>query len=207
MKLAIFGATGKTGKSLVEQALAAGHSVTTLARNPEKLGITHANLRMVKGDVLDANAVAETLRGADAVLTTLGPAPDAPPDVLSRGVGNIIHAMRAAGLMRLIVMSSLGIGDSKRQVPFAFKMACLLIPVLRRSMKDHEITDQLVRESGLDWTLVRAGGLRDGPAMANYKSGLDRTTIAGWINRPDVADFMLKQVGDASYVRKTPWVT
>jgi hypothetical protein len=109
--------------------------------------------------------------------------------------------------MRLIVMSSLGIGDSRHQVPFAFKMACRMVPVLRRSMKDHEVTDGLVRESGLDWTLVRAGGLRDGPPTGNYKSGLDSTTVAGWINRPDVAEFMLQQVDDATYVRKTPWVT
>lgn len=207
MRLALFGATGKTGKPLVEQALAAGHSVTALARDPAKLGMEHASLRVVQGDVLDANAVAETLRGAEAVLTTLGPAPDAPPDVLSRGIGTIINAMRAAGQKRLIVMSSMGIADSKHQVPFAFKMACLLIPVLRRSMNDHEVTDKLVRGSNLDWTLVRAAGLRDGPLMGNYKSGLDSTTIAGWINRPDVADFMLKQVGDTTYVRKTPWVT
>jgi putative NADH-flavin reductase len=207
MRLAIFGATGKTGRPLVARALAAGYSVTALARNPAKLGIEHANLRVVKGDVLDVNAVSETLRGADVALTTLGPAPDAPPDVLSRGVANVINAMRAAGQKRLIVMSSMGIADSKHQVPFAFKMACLLIPVLRRSMKDHEVTDKLVRESGLDWTLVRAGGLRDGPPMGNYKSGLDSTTIAGWINRPDVAEFMLRQVSDSTYVRKTPWVT
>ena len=207
MKLAIFGATGKTGMPLVEQALAAGHSVTALARTPAKLGIQHANLRVVPGDVLDPAAVAETLRGADVAISTLGPAPDAPPDVLSRGIGTIIAAMRAAGLRRLIVLSSLGIGDSRHQVPLAFKIACMVIPVLKRSMQDHEVTDRLVRNSGLDWTLIRAGGLKDGPRAGNYRSGVDGDVIAGWIHRADVADFLLKQVNEATFVRQTPWVT
>lgn len=207
MQLAVFGATGKTGRLLVEQALAAGHGVAALARNPARLGIEHPQLRVVQGDVLDPAAVAETLRGAEVVLSTLGPAPGAPPDVLSRGLANIIAAMRRAGLRRIIVMSSLGVGESRHQVPLAFKIACLLIPVLRRSMRDHEATDRLVRESGLDWTLVRAGGLKDGPRTGSYRSGLDPKVIAGWINRADVAEFLLKQVTDATYVRQTPWVT
>jgi putative NADH-flavin reductase len=207
MKLAIFGATGKTGRPLVAQALAAGHSITALARDPAKLDIVHPALRIVAGDVREPAAVAETIRGADAVLSTLGPAPDAPPGILSRGIGNIIEAMRVVGQRRLIVLSSLGIGDSSHQVPLVFRIACFVIPLLRRSMKDHQVTDQLVRSSGLDWTLIRAGGLKDGPRTGTYKSGVDAHVIAGWIHREDVADFMLKQAGDATFVRQTPWVT
>lgn len=201
MKVAVFGATGGTGQQVVAQALAAGHTVQALARTPEKLP-AHAGLTVIAGNVLDPQAVARTVAGVDAVICSLGTSANNPPEVVSNGTANIIAAMDASAVRRLVVVTSLGVGDSKNQVPFAFRM--IMQTVLRKVMEDKERQERLVRESGLDWVIVRPGGLTDGEATGIYRFGLKRDIMAGQVARADVAGFVLKQLTDDTFLRQAP---
>ena len=207
MKIAVFGATGRTGRPFVEQALAAGHQVCALARDPGKLGLKHAQLTVMAGNALYREAVAKTVAGCDAACSMLGPAPHSPPDIVSLATGHIIEAMQQRGVRRLVVMSSMGVGTSRKQVPFSYKVACLLIPILRRTMADLERTETLVRQSGLEWTIVQAAGLRDGPATGRYVFGTDPKLRAGFVNRADVAAFLLRELAAPTFVRQAPSIT
>jgi len=206
MKIAVFGATGGTGRQVVEQALAAGHQVTALARNPSKLMLANANLTVVTGNVLNAANVEETLQGADAVVVSLGNTESNPDYIVSLGTQVIVAAMQRMGApRRIVVVSSLGVGDSKDQVPFAFKL--LMKSVLRKPMEDKERQEALVKASDLDWTIVRPGGLTNGPATGRYQSGLDTKIGAGQVSRADVAAFVLKQLTDSTYLHQAPAIS
>ncbi len=205
MKIAVFGATGGVGRAFVTQALAAGHALTALARDPARLDIEDARLSVVAGNVLDAASVAKTVEGCDAVLCTLGNTANNPDLVVSKGTAEIIRAMEAHAVRRLVVISSLGVGDSKDQVPFAFKM--LMKTVLRKAMEDKEAQEALVQRSHLDWTIIRPGGLNNEPASGNYKAGLDRSIGAGMVSRADVAAFALQELVSPQYLRQTPSIT
>lgn len=206
MHVAVFGATGGTGRQVVQQALAAGHRVTALVRNPDRLGIRHDDLTVVVGDVLDADKVTQTLAGADAVVISLGNTANNPDYIVSQGTQVIVDAMKRLGRpKRIVVVSSLGVGESKDQVPFAFKM--LMKTVLKKPMEDKERQEAIIKGSGLDWTIVRPGGLTDGPATGRYKAGLDPKIVAGQVSRADVAAFVLQQLTDDIYLRKAPAIT
>ena len=153
MKIAVFGATGGTGKQVVQQALAAGDRVTALVRDPAKLAVDSANLTVVTGNVFDAAKVEETLQNADAVVVSLGNTDSNPDYVVSQGTQVIVDAMKRLGQpKRIVIVSSLGVGESKDQVSFTFKM--LMSTVLRKPMEDKERQEALVKASGLDWTIV-----------------------------------------------------
>ena len=207
MKLIVFGATGGTGQHLVKQALAQGHMVTAFVRNPAKFGVSHTGLRIVQGDVLDAASVEQAVSGHDAVLAALGaPARDT-NKVRSEGTRNIISAMEKTGVRRLVCQTSLGYGDSIQvldRTPFYFRH--IIVPFfLRRAFADHQLQEDLIQRSRLDWIIVRPGNLTDGERTGRYRHGFQATdkTITVNISRADVADFMLGQLSDNTYLRKT----
>jgi putative NADH-flavin reductase len=205
MKLTIFGATGGTGVQVLQQALAAGHTVTILARDPAKVTTQNPHLTVVAGNVLNQSDVEKALAQAETVVCTLGNTGNNPDDVVSAGTQQIVNAMQRRGIKRLIVVSSLGVGDSKNQVPFFFKV--LAATVLRKTMKDKEAQEALVRASGLDWTIVRPGGLTDGPRTGSYRFGMDASLTAGRVTRADVADFILRELERNEFVRMAPAIT
>ncbi|MCB9130131.1 MAG: SDR family oxidoreductase [Anaerolineales bacterium] len=206
MQIAVFGATGGTGQQVVQQALAAGHSVSALVRDPSRLAAQDERLTVVEGDVLDRAKVDETVSGADAVIVSLGNTSNNPDYIVSRGTEVIVDSMTAAGKpMRLIVVSSLGVGESRDQVPFAFKM--LMNTVLKKAMDDKERQEALVKASGFDWIIVRPGGLTNGPATGSYKAGVDVKLTAGQVSRADVAAFVLLQLDDDTYLHQAPAIT
>ena len=205
MIIAVFGATGGTGKQVVQQALEQGHTVRALVRAPRKLALNHENLHVVEGNVLEQESVETTLAGAGAVVCSLGHSDNNPPDVVSAGTANIIAGMQALAIKRLVVVTSLGVGDSIDQVPFFFKT--LMKTVLRQAMADKEVQEQLVRESGLDWIIVRPGGLTDEPFTGQYHAGTDKSIGAGSVSRANVAHFVLRQVQEDQYLRQTPAIS
>ncbi|MBM4195682.1 MAG: SDR family oxidoreductase [Gammaproteobacteria bacterium] len=208
MKLAIFGAAGKTGRLLVGQALAAGHVVRGLARDPAKVGIQHENLSIVTGNALDPAAVAETIRGSEVVLSALGIGAGNPPDAITRAVKNIVAAMQSQGQRRLIAISSIGIGDSYHQVPLRFKIVMKTIPILRTTMADIGHMEQFIRTTALDWIIVRPGGLEDGTARGRWSVSTPADKLsAGNLPRADVAAFMLAQLTADTWLGKTPGIT
>ena len=198
MKIAVFGATGGTGKQVVQQALAAGDRVTALVRDPAKLAVDSANLTVVTGNVFDAAKVEEPLQNADAVVVSLGNTDSNPDYVVSQGTQVIVDAMKRLGQpKRIVIVSSLGVGESKDQVSFTFKMLMSTVP--RKPMEDKERQEALVKASDLDWTIVRPGGLTDSPATGNYKMGLDPEIGAGQVDRAAEAAFVTKKLTDSTH--------
>ena len=204
MRLIIFGPTGGTGRELVRQALDRGHTVTAFAREPAALG-EHDGLELIAGDVLDAGAVERAVDGHEAVLCALGRPATSPGRLRSEGTGHIVRAMQRSGSGRLICLSTIGIGDTRQLMPPLYRY--VLVPsLLRRTFTEHARQESVVRSSGLDWTVVRAGVLTDGPHTGRYAHGFPPTDRSHQIevSRADVADFMLEQVEDGTYVRAAP---
>lgn len=204
-RIALFGATGGTGRQIVAQALEAGHIVQALVRDPARLPVQHPHLHLITGNVLDSDAVERTITGADAVIVSLGNTANNPDWIVSEGTKVIVAAMHKLGVRRLIVISSLGVGDSRDQVPTFFKV--LMKTALKKPMEDKERQEQIVAASGLDWTIVRPGGLTNGPRTGRYRAGLDRSIVAGQVSRADVAEFVLRQLDDLTYRHKAPAIT
>jgi putative NADH-flavin reductase len=209
MKLLIFGSTGGIGRRLVEQALAQGHAVTAFARHPAKLDIEHANLKVAQGDVMDLAAVERAMQGQEAVLSALGTPALTKNTVRSEGTRNVIRAMEKTGVRRLVCLSSIGIGDSRDMLPFHYKY--ILVPLLlRQGFAEHELQEDCVKQSQTEWTIVRPGAFTNGNRTGVYRHGLpfsNGKAIKAKISRADVADFMLQQSTDHTYLHKAPWVS
>lgn len=208
MKVLVFGASGGTGRELVKQALAQKHAVIAYVRDQARFDIKHADLRVVVGDVKDYASVEGAVRGQDAVLSALGAAsPLKRNPTLTEGVRNIIRAMEQAGVRRFIYVSFLGVSDSRDQMGFLGQH--IIAPfVLHKPTADHEVKEGLIKESRLDWTIVRPPKLTSGPRTGVYRSGerVEPKSVLPSISRADVADFMLKQLVDDAYLRKAPSV-
>src|SRR6195256_1118392 len=208
LRVVIVGATGGTGRQLVQQALAQGHQVTAFVRNPARLPVEHANLRIVTGDVLDYASVETAMRGQSAVLCALGHKRFFYPNkIQSNGMRNILGAMKACDVPRLICESALGIGNSvgRLGLPHTFFILPLILPFY---MWDKLRQEQLVVASDRDWIIVRPGMLTNGPARGSYRHGPDAGSYL-WpvaISRADVANFMLKQLADDSYLGTAPGI-
>ena len=205
MNLLIFGATGSVGCLVVEQTLEKGHMVTAFVRNPEKLDIKHENLKVVKGDVMDTKSVEKAVQGKEAVVCVLGAGKKRKGTIRSEGTQQIIKAMEKAGIQRLICQSPLGAGDSWENLNFFWKYIMFGF-LLREVFADHERQEEYVKQSNLEWTIVRPGAFVDGERTGNYRHGFpgDDKTSKLKIARADVADFILKQLTDGSYIHKTP---
>lgn len=207
MRLVVFGSTGGTGRRLVELALARGHAVAAFVRDPAGLGGEHANLEVVRGDVTDLASVAGAVKGRNAVLSAIG-AGAKRSTLRTDGTRNIVRAMAEAGVRRLVSLSALGVGDSRDILPLHYKY--VIVPVLlRHAFADHEDQEEVVRQSPLDWTIVRPGNLTDGARTGAYRHGFTATDKATRlkVSRADVAEFMLNQLTDDTYLRGTPGVS
>jgi putative NADH-flavin reductase len=211
MKLLIFGSTGGTGRHIVEQALEQGHTVTAFVRDPSKLSLQHPNLKTFQGDVMNRESLVPAMEGQDVVLSALGSPANKVGTMRSQGTKNIIEAMESKGIQRLICQTSLGYGDSLKvldKTSFVFKY--IIVPfVLRKTFKDHELQEQHIKKSKLDWVIVRPGNLTDTAKTGVYRHGFAATDkhIQVEVSRADVADFMLKQINDRTYVHQTPGVS
>jgi len=206
MKVLIFGATGTVGRELVTQGLEKGHIVDAFVRDPSKLAISHANLEIIEGDVMDSAAVDRAVAGHDAVLIALGAGSKG--QVRSTGTRNIIQAMQKSGIRRLVCLSTLGVGDSQGNLNFFWKYIMFGM-LLRAAFADHVSQEDQVIRSGLDWTIVRPAAYTDGERTGNYRHGFPATEkgLKLKISRADVADFVLAQLTDESYIRMTPGVS
>lgn len=202
MNVIIFGATGTVGSELVKQALDKGYTVTAFVRTPSKLELTHPNLNLIQGDVMNYAAVEKAVQGQDAVLCALGAGRKG--IIRSEGTKHIVQAMEKANVKRFICQTTLGIGDSKETLTFFWKYIMFGL-LLRAAFADHVLQEAYIQQSKLDWTIVRPGAFTNGERTGSYQhfegaiKGLELK-----ISRADVADFMLKQLDDDSYLYKTP---
>lgn len=207
MKILVIGATGPTGQQIVEQGLAQGHQVTALVRNPDKFEIQHNSLQIVKGDILDPASL-DAVQQQDAVISSLGTKKIGlePVTVLSEGTKNLLQAMERHSVKRLICITGLGAGDSKGHGGLLYDKLILSV-ILRRIYDDKDRQEAEIRQSNLDWVIVRPGILTNHPAKGNYRVLTDLTGVmAGKISRADVAAFVLQQITDDRYLYQTPLV-
>ncbi|MGB3637188.1 MAG: SDR family oxidoreductase [Rivularia sp. (in: cyanobacteria)] len=203
MKLVIFGSTGSVGNQVVEQALEQGHTVTAFVRNPNKLNLQHPDLNIFTGDVMNPALVEEAVIGHDAAICILGSGKKLSGNVRSQGTKNIIQALEKAGIKRFICQSTLGAGDSWSNLNFYWKYIMFGF-ILRKVFADHQIQEKYVQQSDLDWTIIRPAAFVEGTRTGKYRHGFpssDRTSSLT-ISRPDVADFILKQLNDNTYCGK-----
>lgn len=208
LRILIVGATGGTGRQLVQEALEQGHEVTVFVRSPEKVKIEHANLRIAQGDVLDYASMESAMQGQDAVLSALGHKRFfGPTKILSEGTGNILRAMKGCHVARFICESSLGVGNTAGRLglPATFLFVPMILPFY---LWDRVRQEKLIEESDTDWIIVRPAALTNGSARGSYRHGPNVGSYI-WpnrISRADVADFMLKQLNDDTYLGTAPGV-
>lgn len=205
MRLTIFGASGGTGRQLVEQALAGGSQVTAVVRDPARLGVpAHPRLRVVTADIMDPASILPAVTGADAVLTAAGPRGTGPTTVITDSVRSIAAAMGKAGTARLVALSGSIVADDGE----SFYLRYVLKPIARRTFlknvcADMRLAEAAIAATDLNWTIMRPPSLTDGPATGKYRTALDRGLTRGIrVSRPDMAACMLALVGDAAAVRR-----
>ncbi|MEK7875855.1 MAG: SDR family oxidoreductase [Pseudomonadota bacterium] len=208
MNILIVGATRGIGRQVLEQALASGHSVSALVRDPQRLATQHERLRVVRGDILDPNSVAVAMDGQNAVCCSIGVKVPWPIiTVFSEGTKNLLRAMKQAGIKRLICVTGIGTGDSRGHGGFFYD--CVFYPLVAWPIyADKDRQESLIRASKVDWTIVRPGFLTNGPMTRSYRVLTNLTGVtAGWISRADVAHFMLTELQSNQYLRQAPLLT
>lgn len=207
MKLTIFGASGRTGRVLVDQALAAGHAVTAFVRDPAKLPVKHDRLTAVQGDATDPAAVARAVAGADAVLCAIGHTKNSPADMQAVATRNIIAAMQKHNVKRLVSLTGAGV-PAPQDEPKMFDhfMRFALATFSGKVLRDAVAHVKLIQASSLEWIVVRGPMLTDGPHTGQYKVGWVGMKAKPQVARADVADFMLKQAADTTYLGKMPMI-
>jgi putative NADH-flavin reductase len=206
VKVLIIGATGATGQILMREALAQGDEVTALARDPSALASEDPRLRVLQGNVLDVSSVEAAVAGQDAVLSALGTRSTRPTTLFSESTHNVIGAMKKQGVRRLICITGVGAGDSKGHVGFLYDR--IMLPfVVKNIYEDKTRQEEAIKQSDLDWVIVRPARLTDEPARGEYNVFLGGSYTAKTISRGDVVAFMLAQLTDDTYVRKMPVIS
>lgn len=211
MKLTIFGASGRTGVQVVEQALAAGHDVVAVIRDPAKLTVRHERLQIIQAELTDEAAVADAVRGADAVLATLSPKMlGGPPELpLAAGTRAMLSAMREHGVRTLVYSWGPSILTLRNPLLRAVRSASFalfrVLPMTRSLVSETDAVGQAIRGSDRDWTIVAVTAPNDMPGSGSVKA---RTATGsgdrvGWrISRADIAGFMLTQAEDPHYAQQ-----
>jgi putative NADH-flavin reductase len=207
-RVLIIGASKGIGLAAVNRALACGHKVRALARSAGRIEINNANLEKRKGNALDPDDVTSALVGIDAVIQVLGVAAGpgmifGPIRLFSDSTRVLVPAMQKASVSRLICVTGFGAGDSRSKVDCLQGMMFRL--VLGRAYDDKDVQERLIRKSNLDWVIVRPVILTSGPRIGRYRVLVDpKLWRNGFMSRADVADFLVRQIEDDTYLRKTP---
>lgn len=216
MKTVVFGANGPTGRQLVDRLADSGHAVNAVTRRPEALPVaTHelgeGRVEAVRADVFDEKAVAAALQGADVVLSVLGvPFTGKPVDTYSTGTANIVSAMRAAGMRRLVVTSSTGAHHYRDRRDATLSLQ-IFEPIISATIgktvyRDMRRMEEIVEDSGLDWTIVRPSTLFDAERVSRYVCGMV-PPVGAFTSRIDLAHYLATLVGDTASVGTTPIVS
>lgn len=208
MKLLVLGATGRSGRLIVQKALKDGHQVTAIVRDPAKVGETRAEL--VQGTPYDYETIEKAIEGCDAVICTLNVSRTsdnpwaklrAPKDLISRSVAHALKAMGQKNVKRIITLSVLGAGDSKKSMPVGFNFFISLTN-LKYAFRDHERQEELLADSNTDWTAIRLPMLSDAVGEAESLVNMGDGKLKNKINRESVARFVLSILDEPQYYKK-----
>jgi putative NADH-flavin reductase len=212
MKVAIFGATGFSGKAILNAAISQQHQVTVLVRNKSAILIQDKNLNIIEGNVLDRNTVAEVLKNNDAVIQCLG--------VGGKGNGKfttfisdatkiIVEEMEKQQIKRLIAMSNVGAGNSVSFQPWIFTK--IILPYFMKWLKvlidDKNRMEPIIMNSELDWTIVRCPNIVDKTPKENVLATLDGKGLKLAVTLGDMAEFIIQQLTDNAYSRQAPSIS
>jgi uncharacterized protein YbjT (DUF2867 family) len=204
--IAVFGATGRTGRPFTEHALKEGHHVRALVRNRARLDIDDAHLTVIEGDLSDPARVEETIRGADAVLLLVGMSPSVrkPPHLRETAARNVLAAMKATGVRRLIRLTNFAAARDVNDKGGRF-MKTMLSLMSKSVVADEATATQLVKASKTDWTIVRNAMISADAPKGSYSAGAygdgKNSVTAG-----DLAAFMLAELETGRYVGQMPFV-
>ena len=204
MQIIVFGASGTTGKEITRQALALNYHVRAFVRDARRLSeLEHEKLEIVTGDVLNADHVAAAIKGVDAVVCALGAGRKG--IVRAQGTKNIIEGMRRNNVERLICQSTLGAGDSRQNLNFFWKRI-MFGWFLKEAYNDHQLQEQFVERSGLEWTIVHPAALVKGDKTGKYYHGFSPAfkKITSKISIADTAEFMISQITSSEYLYRRP---
>ena len=203
MRVVLFGATGPTGKFLIDQALELGYQVVVYGRNASNVKVNNDAVTLITGQLDDPAAVAEAISGADAVISALGPAFKSPAgNVIARCTENIVAGTNLAGVKRFIQVATISISDERGKTNLINFLYSL---IAKNAYDDVRETARVIRNSGLDWTIIRVPRLYDGPFTDNltvrYK-GLSPGTMK--LSRGNLVKFIFRQLTETTYSHQTP---
>ena len=210
-RVLIIGASGGIGRETVRHALDAGHQVRAMARNTDQIEITHPLLERYSGDATDPEAVRTAIEGVDAVIHVVGVAPSlrrmcTTTDVFSKTTANLVPVMSRAGVRRLVAVTGFGAGDSRKALSFAERIPHRVF--LGTAYDDKDRQEQIIRDSDLDWLIVRPTILTNGRGGRLYKVLVEPETWRnGLIARRDVADFLVAEVTAPRHHHVAPVIT
>ena len=207
----VIGASKGIGLKTVNGALEAGHNVKAFARSAHRIEISHTKLEKVQGDALNLTDLEKSLSGIDVVIQALGVSPGPafifrPVTLFSEATRLLVPAMERLKVKRLIAVTGFGAGDSQERISCLQQLPFRL--VFGRAYDDKSIQERLIKDSNLEWTIVRPVVLTNGPKTSRYQILLNSHQWRnGLISRSDVADFLIKQINDETYLRKEPVIS
>lgn len=208
MKIAVFGATGNVGRLFIEKALSAGHEIVAYARRPKKVALRDG-VSVVAGELTNAAQIEKAIQGTDAVVSVMGPLGRQNSLIFAPAYESIISAMKKHGVSRLIALGTPSIPSSLDRPSLVFGALIVVVGMLiHKGYEDIQRVGELIRESGLEWTLVRVPLLTNRPARGKITIGHFGNGV-WWprLSRADFADFILKQLTDKTYVGKAPAIS
>lgn len=208
MHIAVFGGTGRTGIPLIQQALEAGHTIVVLVRTPSKMSIHDERLTLIQGDVLNPADVDKVVQGSDAVISVIGHIKGSPKDMQTVAMKNILAAMNKYGVKRLVSLTGAGVAVPQDKPKLINHVISFLLKLLSGDvLTDAEHHYEVLQSSPLDWIVVRGPMLTEGPHTGKYRVGWAGVNTGMRISRADIADFMLKQLTDNTYLRQAPMIS
>ena len=208
MKVIVFGANGKTGLLILKHALANGHQVVAYIRKPGSINIENPNLKIVVGNLDETLKLRDAISGADACISALGGGSLTKRSLdFVKGIDTIVSIMVQEVVPRFIYLSSIGAGESKFYMGHIVRFL-IVNAFLRVPLADHNANEERISNSKLKWTIVRPGGLNDGPLTSNLIHGSEKIKLKGnaGISRENVASFMVSQLNEIKNVKKYIWL-
>jgi putative NADH-flavin reductase len=208
MKIVVFGASGRMGIKVVEQALEAGHIVTAFLRTPTKIAIQHPNLTLFQGNVMDAAAVENAIAGQEVVISVLHTTRPPVPGLMETSAQNILSAMQKHGIRRIISTTGAAVPQPEDHPKAGDRLINALLNILDKNfVVDSSANVKVIQASNLDWTIVRFPRVMDGARTGKYRVAYLGQDSGTQISRADGADFVLKELTGKKWLRKAPVVS
>lgn len=214
-KVLILGATGRTGKHAIPLALEKGYQVVALVRNPGKIAIKHDGLTIVEGLPANINDIRKAMEGCDAVLSLLSPLTRGEaisfrkinaPRILEKSITNVLQVMNESGVKRLLILSSVGVGNSWKYTPWYVKLLIRLTN-FKVIFADHNAQEDLIQASGTNWTIARPAGLNENETIGTLAVTYNHTPKPFQLSRKLLAKFFIDNLYSEDFVRKMPMLS